>query len=1043
LRDDGRACLLAGPGFSRRGLVLTSADANGVVTTSQYDSIGRLNGVWLDSRPTSDNPNYYYFYYVNQTGPSGIEAGRMGEGGGYARTFTIVDSLGRTRQTQTDTPQGGRLITDTVYDSRGWVSKTSNRYWDSSATPTLSLAGVADNQVPDQDRYTYNGLGEVVQDNSYSYAVLKATTTTVYNGDRTTIIPPAGGVTTATVTDPLGRTSQVQEYTSAPTLNTPSNTFTGIWYLTGGTATSTSYGYDGHGNLSTITDANGNKWTSQYDLLGRVTTRTTPDTGTTTMQYDGNGNLLQAVDARGATDGVVSWTYDALNRKTGEYAAPVTGQIPGPAGNQIAAWTYDNSGNTVPGMTYPIGHLTTETSYSGGDTYTIQAAGFNIFGESLGQTYTIPGSAGTGLAGTWTFTHTYTSNNGLPLDDSYPSGGGLPAETTQHTYLASPLDLPAGLGGSLAGYAGNPVYDAYGDVTQEEIGENNNGTPDFAYITSTPDPWSLRLTDSELTRTITPTVVDDESYTYDTYGNITQQVSSRMGNTSAAESQCFKYDPLDRLTSAWTATDGCATTPTSSNESMVGDPLSAASAYWTSWNYDNLDRLTSQVNHDSAAGGTDTTITDTYDGNSTGQVHTLTSSAETGGSTASSTFTWDAAGYMKTRATPATGTQTLTWDNAGQLTQIASTAKGTTKYVYDADGNLLLQEDPGSTTLYLDGEQLTRDTTTGTVTGARIIPLPEGGDAVRTGDGSSYYFEIPNLQGTSTLYLDSTAQIPAWRQFTPYGAPRGQAVTWIDNRGFLNKPHDPGTGLTDLGARQYDPATTQFTAPDPILTPANPQDLNPYAYAQDNPITNTDPTGLLLVGTGSGCGYITSCTGGGSGGDSGGGSGSGGTPPPSGSGTSGGDLTCGYRGSCTDWGAIRGPSLSIGTPSDLGWGALNGLWDSILSGPHMVGSLLTGMINGMPTGVTANGQAIYVNGVTNPVTLSPFHHGNPNSILYQTGYIGAPLMVAAGASSASALSAAAEDGAGAGDRCAAHAEHREKYPVSLGRGPSGNLEPDH
>jgi hypothetical protein len=113
---------------------------------------------------------------------------------------------------------------------------------------------------------------------------------------------------------------------------------------------------------------------------------------------------------------------------------------------------------------------------------------------------------------------------------------------------------------------------------------------------------------------------------------------------------------------------------------------------------------------------------------------------------------------------------------------------------------------------------------------------------------------------------------------------------------------------------------------------------------------------------------------------------------------------------------MRGPALPIGTPSDLGWGALNGLWDTIMAGPHMVGSLLTGMINGMPAGITANGQAIYVNGVTDPVTLSPFHHGNPNSILYQTGYYGAPLMVAAGASSASALSAAAEDTAVAAAR---------------------------
>ncbi|MBC3840731.1 hypothetical protein GXW82_11955 [Streptacidiphilus sp. 4-A2] len=46
-------------------------------------------------------------------------------------------------------------------------------------------------------------------------------TTTVYNGDRTTVIPPSGGTTKSTVTDALGRTVELDEYTSNPTLNTP------------------------------------------------------------------------------------------------------------------------------------------------------------------------------------------------------------------------------------------------------------------------------------------------------------------------------------------------------------------------------------------------------------------------------------------------------------------------------------------------------------------------------------------------------------------------------------------------------------------------------------------------------------------------------------------------------------------------------------------------------------------------------------------------------------------------------------------------------
>jgi RHS repeat-associated core domain len=53
---------------------------------------------------------------------------------------------------------------------------------------------------------------------------------------------------------------------------------------------------------------------------------------------------------------------------------------------------------------------------------------------------------------------------------------------------------------------------------------------------------------------------------------------------------------------------------------------------------------------------------------------------------------------------------------------------------------------------------------------------------------------------------------------------------------------DP-TGLTHLGAREYDPIAGRFISVDPVLTPGDPQQLNGYAYADNNPTTFTDPTG--------------------------------------------------------------------------------------------------------------------------------------------------------------------------------------------------------
>ena len=65
-------------------------------------------------------------------------------------------------------------------------------------------------------------------------------------------------------------------------------------------------------------------------------------------------------------------------------------------------------------------------------------------------------------------------------------------------------------------------------------------------------------------------------------------------------------------------------------------------------------------------------------------------------------------------------------------------------------------------------------------------------------------------------------------------------------KGFVGGTQDTATGLVNLGAREYNPASAQFASPDPLLDPSNPQDLNPYAYAYDSPATNSDPSGARV-----------------------------------------------------------------------------------------------------------------------------------------------------------------------------------------------------
>ena len=876
-----------------RGLTRTATDPNGLVTTEQYDVLGRLTAVWEYSRPTSQKANLSYTYTVSSSGDSGVTTQRLDDAGGTVTSVTIDDSLGRPRQTQLPTPQGGRLVSDTFYDSRGWVFKKNTDYWDNTTTPAVGLVGVPDNKADNQDDYVLDGLGRAVQDQSKDDGNLVSTATTVYNGDATTVIPPGKGTVKTTVTDPLGRTSKVIEYTANPTVVSPANSFTATGYLTGGTQSVTTYGYDPHGNRNLTSDAAGNKWTQTYNLLGQQTAITEADAGTSAMSYDPNGNLLQSQDATGA---YLSFTYDALGRKTGEYAAASNAQVPyaaGSPGNQLASWVYDNANGATDGaghaITDPVGQVTTETSYSGGYPYTEQSLGFNVFGESKGTAVTIPSAAqGSTLGTTWTVNQYYTPTTGLPSETSYPQGGGLPAENVTYGYTTA-LDLLNKVTSDQAGYAQATTYTDLSQVGAVKVG----GTPGTALIDDTYYPHTGQLKDQLVTRSATtPASVDDTSFSYDLSGLLTSQTEARLGSTSATETQCYAYTTQDQLAAAWTATDGCAVTPTATAHATVGDALSAAGAYWESFGYDSAGDRKSESQYTQAAGGVSTT-TYAYNGNASANVSqptTLTALSTTGAVPASANYAYYANGEQKTRATPS-GTQTLNWNNAGELTSVATGATTNAGYVYDADGNLLLQSDPaaGTKTLYLPGEQITDNGAASPAAGVRFYPLPGGATAVRTGLSNSYHFEVAADQhGTGTLYLDYAAQVPTWRQFDPFGNPRGAAATWIDNRGFLGKVSDPVSSLTDIGARWYDPGTGAFVSVDPLLETGDPTQLSGYEYAGNDPVSASDPSGKMCEGdNGGGCtGWTPDQPAPGSGNGGGKGSGSG---PPAAGGSSGSD----------------------------------------------------------------------------------------------------------------------------------------------------------
>jgi RHS repeat-associated protein len=822
-----------------RGIPTGGTDPNKITSVQQYDTLGRLTSVWTSSRPTSSPANITYSYQVSNTVPTVVTTTSLNDESGHYSSTAIYDSLLRPVQTQTPTPQGGRLVTNTIYDSHGWVVTKNNPYWDASATPGSDLVTIADNLVPNQDRLALDGLGRTVVDTSTKYSQVISTTTTVYSGDRTTVLPPTGGVISDTVTDALGRTTATDQYTAAPTLHAPATPFTGVYWVTGGTSQATTTGYNHQGRPATLTDPAGNTWTTSYNLLGQATAKTDPDTGASTTSYDPDGNVTSTTDADQHT---LSYTYDALNRKTGEYDGPTT------SAPKLASWTYDGDGATLPNSSSPlpdaIGQLTSASSYvtSGGHTYAYTEAtttGFNAFGEALDTTVTIPANEGA-LAGTYTITHRYSPTLGLPAVDIDPATGSLPKEFVGYGY-GSPMDLLASVASNI-NYGTSTSFDAY----SRPIGEVLNGGTNTSTLATSYDTHTGKITDVKLEIAGGSVVADDASYAYDPAGNITSETDQRDDEPSLTETQCYAYDTLDRLHQAWTATDSCNADPSTNSGATVGDPINGG-AYWSSWSFDPLGDRTGETDH--ALPGTtsgDTTTNYRYPTAGASQPHTLASTSTSGPAGSSSTsYSYDPVGNTTQRTLP-TGTQNLTWTDTDKLATITSPA-GVTAYTYDADGNELLRHDPGSTTLFLPNEEIVLNTSTNAITGTRFYALPGGGEAVRTGSGTQYGYELTDQHGTAAIALDNTAQVATWRQSTPYGGPRGTVPSvWPDQRGFLNKPTDSSTGLVDIGAREYDPSTGRFVSTDPVLDPTSPQSMTGYSYADDNPTTDSDPSGLMI-----------------------------------------------------------------------------------------------------------------------------------------------------------------------------------------------------
>ncbi|WP_069466074.1 RHS repeat domain-containing protein, partial [Actinacidiphila rubida] len=797
-----------------RGLQTSVSDTNSHHTDSTYDALGRTLKTWLADRSANhaQTPNYEYTYTITPDSPMAVATRTVDNDGSQDTSYTLYDGFLRPRQVQTPGTGGGMLAADTFYDGRGLVAKEFAPYFVQTA-PSPVLSGVDKAlSVETQTWHTYDGLGREtllkhVAGNGDGGQVLD-TTTTVYGGDRTTVIPPTGGTTTTTLTDARGQQSAVWQYRTALPTGTPDKTL---------------YTYTPSGKPYTVTDADGNTWSYTYDQLGRMTRSSDPDKGVTTIAYDDRDRVLTSTDSR-ASGNTLAFVYDTLGRQLEEHSGSTTGPM-------LASWAYD-------GVAGAKGQLSSSTRYDSGNQYTTTVNAYDALYRVTRSTTVIPAAEGA-LAGSYQQNTRYNPD-GTVIGTSFPAEGSLPAESMVTTYDAQHRPVAvSGTGTYLTGVS----YSDTGKPEQYELGTTGG---DKSWVTDTYEWGTQRLQTSRVDRYGIAGVDRYTTYGYDQEGNVLSVSDTSRDGT---DNQCFSYDGLQRLTEAWAqGTTTCAATPSAG---VLGGPA----PYWQSFTYKPSGLRDTETDHD-PGGNTASDVGKTYHYPAPGQprAHTLTGVDTTGpgGATAKDSYVYDEIGDTTTRDVGG-DSQSLKWDAEGHLQSVTGTS-GTTSYLYDTHGNRLIQRAPGATTLYLGSAEITLPTGAAKPKATRYYDLTGGIQAVRT-DDNKVSFVVPDHQGTGQLAIDGSTLALQQRRTTPFGSVRGTAPTaWPGDKGFVGGTDD-ATGLTHLGAREYDPETGRFLSVDPVLDTTDPQSLTGYAYSDNNPVRFSDPAGTEIGSKPNSCQY--------------------------------------------------------------------------------------------------------------------------------------------------------------------------------------------
>ncbi|MFJ9941285.1 RHS repeat-associated core domain-containing protein [Streptomyces erythrochromogenes] len=807
-------------------------DPNGKRGDLAFDPLGRLVSVWLPDRSKSggQTPSVKYSYNYRLDKPVSLKTEKIEIDGSYGAEYVLYDSLLRPRQKQTEGPSGTRMVADTFYTPTGKIAKVNATY-NAAGAASDELLIVRNGDVGAQTLYEYDGLGRTTAQISAVAGGEQWRTTVAHGGDRTHEDPPVGGTPTTRLIDAQGRTTEVRHYKgAAPVPTGPTSGYD-----------TTKYAYTPTGKIKQLTDPANNVWSYKYDQLDRQIEAVDPDSGKRTTAYDAADRPTSTTDARGKT---VSTVYDKLDRVLTTWDGPAD------TGTKLTEQRYDKAGWL--GRQWASLRYINATEYFASVTQAMDE-----FYQPLKTAYTVPASSGTGLAGTYVFASAY-NRDGTKQSDSLPAAGGLDAETLAYGY--DDVQRLKSMTGTTS-YVTNAIWSGRTLLQQLEL--NNGGKKvwqTFQYETGTDRLMSSKV--DVYGSTTGP--AKESNYSYDQIGNV--RSIADVAGSGTPDLQCFAYDYQARMTESWTpATTKAAAAasgtvgsqvpvsgsgPAACNTAPGASALGGPAPYWNSYTFDSVGNRLTETAHDTGLNATkDVKRTFTYKAGSH-QVQKVVENTPTGDR--QYTYGYDTAGNTTTR-TIGGNTQTLEYDALGDpvknsrpddVTTPGTNEASETTFLYGPDGGRVQRKDATGTTVYLPGMELRLDAGTTTAKATRYYAFAGQSVAIRTPD-KKLSFLASDHHGTAEMSIDATTGAVTQRRMDPYGNSRGTPQgTWKGEKGFVGGTIDASTGLTTIGAREYDPFLGKFITPDPVVDTNDAQQLNAYAYAHNRPVSASDPTGL-------------------------------------------------------------------------------------------------------------------------------------------------------------------------------------------------------